>query len=211
MRPEGSAHGIRANLDARDRGAYIGHFLEEIEWIELAEGLVNAARALQPQVDAYWAKERARARDSSLRFPSDSPHRIQLMLFSFAIENLMKAFLIREGKAEYEVRMKTKPNLPRELKTHDLMKLAIAVGEIIPRFKRLFDRDFEELLRRLTRRAEWSGRYPVPTDYRALPGIAQFLDGSPGLLSHKVSTDPHDALRLVNELCRALNLPNVVI
>jgi hypothetical protein len=210
MTPESRAHGVGAKIDARDQDAYIGHFLEKLEWIELAEGLVNAAKALQPQVDDYWAKERARARDDSLPFPSDSPHRIQLMLFSFAIENLMKAFLIRERKAEYEVRMKTSPNLPKELKTHDLMKLAIAVGEINPRFKRLFDRDFEELLRRLTRRAEWSGRYPVPTDYRALTGIAQFLDGSPGLLSHKVSTDPHEALRLVSELCHALNLPNLV-
>jgi hypothetical protein len=108
MRSEGSANGIRVNLEARDRNAYIGHFLEEIEWIELAEGLVNAAKALQPQVDVYWAKERACARDRSLPFPSDSPHRIQLMLFPFAIENLMKAFLIHERKAEYEVRMKTK-------------------------------------------------------------------------------------------------------
>lgn len=128
------------------------------------------------------------------------------MLFSFAVENLMKAFLIREKKTEYETRMRTKPNLPKELKTHDLVKLAIAVGEVFPRFKRLLDRDCEELLRRLTRRAEWSGRYPVPTDYRALTGIAPFLDGTPGLLSQKFSNDPHDALRLVNELCHTLNL-----
>src|SRR5260370_41491742 len=99
------------------------------------EVLLNAAKVLQPQVDDVWANLSAHARDSSVLFISDVPHRIQLMLFSFAIENLMKAFLIREKKAGYEVRMKTNPILPQELRTHDLLKLATAVGGIRPRFK----------------------------------------------------------------------------
>jgi hypothetical protein len=211
MRARVGFHSNGTNLDASDRDAYVHHFLDDNQWIEIAEGLVNAARALQSQVDAYWSNESARARDSSLRFPSDAPHRIQLMMFSFAIENLMKAFLIREKKAEYEVQMKSNPILPQELRTHDLVKLAIAVGEVRPSFKRDFDHDREELLRRLTRRATWSGRYPVPLHYRQLQGEERFLDGTVGLLSYKTSADPNEAIRLVNELCIALNLRHLAI
>ena len=210
MKAKAGLHGSRGNLDAGDRDAYVQLFLDEAEWIEIAQGLVNAANALRPQVEAYWANQSAHARDSSVRSISDAPHRILLMLFSFAIENLMKAFLIRERKGEYEALMKVEPVLPRELKTHDLVILATAVGQIRPRFKHLLDRDCEELLRRLTRRATWSGRYPVPTEHRKLSGIEQFMDGSSGSLSYKVSTDQPDAMRLIKELSFALGLGNVM-
>jgi len=205
LQTEGNA----ASLDLGDRDAYVRLFLDEAQWIEIAQGLVAAANALRPQVDAYWANQSARARDSSVRSVSDAPHRIMLMLFSFAIEDLMKAFLIKERQSEYEAFMKARPVLPGELKTHDLVVLATAVGKIRPRFKHLLDRDCEELLRRLTRRATWSGRYPVPVEYPELSGLDQFLDGSSGSLSHKVSTDQSDAMRLIRELCLALGLADI--
>ncbi len=206
MKLEPTLHDNALNLDAGDRDAYVRLFLDDAQWINQAEGLLNAAKALQPQVDAVWANLSAHARDSSVLFISDVPHRIQLMLFSFAIENLMKAFLIREKKAGYEVRMKTNPILPQELRTHDLVRLATAVREIRPRFKQELDRDREELLKRLTRRATWSGRYPVPVGYQELSGEQRFLDGSVGSLSYKTNSDPGDAVHLVNELCSALGL-----
>lgn len=201
----------RRNLNPVDRENYIRVCLDDAQWIDVAEGLVKAAMALQPQVDELWKNLRTHARDKSVSFISDVPHRIQLMMFSFAVENLMKAFLIRERKDEYMARMRAKPKLPNELKTHDLVKLATVVGEMRPRFKLAFDRDREELLRRLTRRATWSGRYPVPLDYTRLTAKTRFRDGTFGILSYKMSSDPQDAVRLVNELSLVLELRQPMI
>ena len=170
-------------MDARGNQKYCDALLDEQSWLHHAEGLLELAEALEPIVDAAWASRRRWAHaKGSLPFPSgsDAPIAGQLMLFSFVIENLLKASLVRDKKTEYALQLKTKPVLPRELKEHDLVKLVIKAKEAA-KVKAEVDHDQEELLRRLVRRAVWSARYPVPASAEGMPGLQRFRDGKLGL------------------------------
>jgi hypothetical protein len=201
-------YGDRLKMDARVYERYCDAVLDEQSWLYHTAGLLEFAQALQPIVDAAWASRSrwARARDSQ-PFPanSDAPIANQMLVFSFAIENLLKASLVRDKKTEYARQLKSKPVLPRELKEHDLVKLVIKAKEAAKVRADLGD-DQEELFRRLTRRAIWSARYPVAVSAESMPGLQKFRDGELGSTSHETGGDAADAMRLVNELCRDLKL-----
>ncbi len=201
--------GDEVRLNVRERQNYCEALLDEGNWLRHAEGLLESADALQPVVDAAWAsRSRWASAKGRLPFPSeaDAPIAIQMMLFSFAIENLLKASLVSHKKAEYEHQLKAHPVLPPELKQHDLVKLAIKAKEVAKAAAQL-GTDDEELLRRLTRRAEWSARYPVPARCEHMPGLQKFRDGEFGSTSQETSADARDAQRLVHQLCRELKVP----
>jgi len=120
--------GDEVKLNVRERQNYCEALLDEANWLRHAEGVLESADALQPVVDAAWASRSSWASAKGcLPFPSeaDASIAIQMLLFSFAIENLLKASLVSHRKAEYEHQLKAHPVLPPELKQHDLVKLAI--------------------------------------------------------------------------------------
>ncbi len=200
--------GDEVMLDACVRQNYCKALLDEANWLRHTEGLLESAEALQPIVDAAWAsRSRWASAKESLPFPAedDAPIAIQMMLFSFAIENLLKASLVSHKKAEFEHQLKTRPALPKELKEHDLVKLVVQVKEAAKDPTELGDDD-EELLRRLTRRAVWSARYPVPTKCERMPGLQKFRDGELGSISQETNADARDAQRLLHDLCRQLKV-----
>ncbi len=201
--------GNEDKANARARQNYCDALLDKANWLCLTEGLLEAAGALQPMVDAAWSsRSRWASGKESVSFPSeaDAPIAIQMMLYSFAIENLLKASLVSHRKVEYEHQLKEHSVLPRELKEHDLVKLAIKAKEAAKATAELADED-EELLRRLTRRAVWSARYPVPTRYEHMAGLQKFRDGELGSISQETNADATDAQRLVHELSHELKLP----
>ena len=79
-----------------------------------------------------------------------------MLLMAFAIENLCKGALIRDGKVDASAW--TGDRLPREINTHELRRLVRMVGMSV-------DEVDEYLLARLQRAAVWSGRYPVAAAY----------------------------------------------
>ncbi|MEO8682953.1 MAG: hypothetical protein ABI665_28155, partial [Vicinamibacterales bacterium] len=96
---------------------------------------------------------------------------VHLMLVAFGIENLLKAALVRARSSDLANQLEPSSGLPRELKTHDLTKLARLLS---------FDLDLDEegLLRRLARAATWGGRYPIPVGVEARSTTEVFSDGS---------------------------------
>lgn len=79
------------------------------------------------------------------------------MLSAFAVENILKAFIVRGKREEWLKTGSAKNHVPRELRTHDLFTLSKVAGtEATAHAYR------EELLRRMSRSAVWYGRYPVP-------------------------------------------------
>jgi len=125
------------------------------EWVAVARNLVQSMDCLRPAVVSFW------------KAAVDSPHTLQdqkythgvyLMLASYAMENLLKALLIREKAFGIEAFNR---GLPDKLDTHDLVSLADSVGLVA-------NDVVAELLTRMSSYAYWAGRYPAPTKEKFL-------------------------------------------
>ena len=88
---------------------------------------------------------------------------VAVMLYAFALENLLKAGLAAKGVA-------IRPNGNFALKTHKLEDLADDLALTL-------EPDERELMERLEHFLEWAGRYPIPLHPEALYPRAM-LDGS---------------------------------
>ena len=98
------------------------------------------------------------------------------MLLAYAAENLLKAAAVACNGPRYRAEFRAKLKFPKELRNHDLVKLA--------QFVQLsFSMEEEDLLRRLTRSAVWFGRYPVPLEYAHMSGDQIFSDNNEYLVS----------------------------
>ena len=194
-----------ANIRARN---YRARLLSEDNWLRLADALLTSAEALQPLVDRAHQARRVAAKKEPFIWPAetDAPIAIQAMLFSFALENLLKASLVQHNKMEYARQLQIAAKLPKDLKAHDLFRLAIKARKVASA-KRELDGDDEELLLKLSRRAVWQGRYPVPVDSEDLRGLITLQSGRIGSVTAEMSRDPWDVKRLIHELCNDLRLP----
>ena len=147
------AQRVDLNLLSRDElyfelhGGYMG-------WFRHALSLRRAALHLEPSiskaVSALGQPDTAPAPHDDLEFIA-----VHSMLMGYAFENLFKGFLVWRGAP---VRDPKKPHrLNSDLKTHDLSKLATKAG---------FGLEAREhdLLNKLFRTVEGSGRYPVQKD-----------------------------------------------
>lgn len=142
-------------------------------WCASAEDLLFAATALRPKLTQYWRRVAALHEGPRRRFPKNNPHRVYFMLIAFALENLLKAAVVRNNASSYAQAQR----LPKSLNEHDLVVLARRAG------LRLNQPD-RELLERLTRDAKWFGRYPVPVEPLALRAhISYGADDSDKLLA----------------------------
>ncbi len=81
---------------------------------------------------------------------------VVFMLYSFAIENLLKSVIVFRDKAELGKCDWSK--LPSTLRSHKLYQLCKKAGLISLAIR------YESLLKKLTRSAEWLGRYPSPLE-----------------------------------------------
>jgi len=134
-------------------------------WLYLADDLIECATILESRVEETFMRARARARGVSATLISQGPSAAHFMLIAYAVENLLKAAQVRARGFRYEEEFKDDGQMPKELKTHDLVNLAKMVGLKV-------DLQSEDLLRRLEQCAVWRGRYPVPTAY---PELAEAL------------------------------------
>lgn len=123
-------------------------------WVQKSAELLDSARMLEPSVRAVW-KSRL-DRDSRTETPAGVLG-IYLMLVAYAVENLLKAALVKSRGAEFAEEVVQSGRLPQAIRqaSHNLVDLAGLVDFQLTR-------DEEWLMRRLTRAARWSGRYPVP-------------------------------------------------
>jgi hypothetical protein len=130
------------------------------DWFHAADELQQALDLLKPQVAGWWdGMERWRAsKERPRKFPALGCHSIAMMLMAFAVENLCKGALIRNGLLDISTERLARKGLPRAITTHNLRVLVRAVEMPTD------DRE-QELLSRMTRSSRWRGRYPVPVKY----------------------------------------------
>jgi hypothetical protein len=135
-----------------------------------ARSLFEAAKKLEADIERVWRSYALRSAKLVTPLEPDHFQAAYFMLIAFAVENLLKAAAIERKSLEYKIAFRAKRKFPKELQSHDLLRLAKLVGLQL-------EHGEEDLLRRLTRSAIWFGRYPVPLDYPEISGLAEFDDG----------------------------------
>jgi hypothetical protein len=165
--------------------------LDPEAWKSSARALIDASAALEPKIDEFW-----QAVKTTSSWP-DGAVAVYFMLCSFALENLLKSRIVERRRFEFADSLRSTSKLPEELKGHDLYKLMCAAD-----LKDLAAEE-ESLLRRLTRSAEWYGRYPVPVSAPKLdPFQKSKHDDFQISLTQYSSDDRNDIKRLLRELGR---------
>ena len=122
-------------------------------WAFKADSLLNAARILRPEIDAFLASQRTAKVDDPIHAGHDLPP-VYMMLLAFAVENLLKGIIL----AREPLRVGPTKLKKWEGGGHDLTQLAkVAKVEVTS--------DEEMLLLNLSVYAEWMGRYPCPLNH----------------------------------------------
>ena len=144
-------------------------------WVNKADELLEAAMLLEPHVREYWSavttnSEEGRYTDPSKtpRTPPPNPQSAYFMLVAYALENLLKAILIRDR--QNGLRNRLFKRLPHVVKTHDLTYLAKEANVSVSLVE-------EDLLHRLSWQSTWAGRYPIPVEASALRNVESYSDG----------------------------------
>lgn len=182
--------------DRVHKGSYESKAFSSTHWIWEARTLLDTASLLEAHLKQYWDSLMAsQGKTASGRNISG----IYFMLMGFAVENLLKAAVIRDKGLCFRNRFKEDEVFPDKLHTHKLVDLA-------KKAQLQFDRKEEDLLRRLTRNATWQGRYPVPLNYKELSGLERFDDGKEYGVSHYTSIDVELAKQLVQKIITELKL-----
>jgi len=176
------------------RSNYHSTFRFADNWIMKANQLIEAAGDLESSVRQAWIDlmrwYQARA---EVVTPSSGVFPIYFMLLGFAVENLIKARLLMDNQVEFDRHVEEHGLLPDELKSHDLVGLANRVG-----WKYAIEE--EDLLRRFTRCAIWSGRYPIPSKWDSYATASRFSDGKEYATEWFNEGDPERAQALIAKL-----------
>jgi hypothetical protein len=185
--------------DAVSRSNFEAAAFSSFQWMAKARSLFEAAKKLEPNIDRVWQSYELRS--AKLVTPLEPDHftGAYFMLVAFAVENLLKAAAISKKFVAYRDNFRAKLKFPRELQSHDLLRLAEFVGLGLGKGE-------EDLLRRLTRSAVWFGRYPVPLGYPDIDGRTQFRDRKEYSLSWFGRTDVERLNVLVEGLPARLGL-----
>ncbi len=169
-------------------------------WFRLADDLLQSAKLLRPRALAAWRSWQAHSRDRSVNPELDHYTATYLMLFAYAVENLLKGSLVaREGPAlRSDPKFRQRGLLPAVLRGHNLLDLALRLNlQLDPRER--------EALLRLERSAVWAGRYPVPLNYRDTDN-RKVHGGTPFHIGYLSSADLTYLAELVLELRRQLEV-----
>ena len=128
-----------------DVGTFAIDVLRPDSWLEQAEGLLESASILAPELERRWSDH------LDLR----KLHRVFLMLCGFAVENFCKAVIAVRLSEDQRERVRTGGDLPSAFKTHELQKLLENVRFVVP------PKD-DRLVKKLEIAVTWWGRYPAP-------------------------------------------------
>ncbi len=169
---------------------YVSAISSPEEWLKSADDLLGTLDVLLPQVlDTF----RGLASPDSSRVPQLHAVRTYLMLAAFMFENLLKARILAHGHlSDHDFSQ----GLPRNLNTHNLLKLA----DMLQNHLTLTD-EGRDLLVRLSEYAYWAGRYPAPTSVEGIKPV-QFTSWASGISRTIRGTDPRNIELLAVELYR---------
>lgn len=174
--------------------------LNTAAWVSAATALMDTADLLEGKVDRYWTKPESPLH-SRWKPLNDEYLAVYLMLYSFAIENLLKAHLVRQNYPAIADALKKRPELPDTLRGHDLYDLFCKAG-----FEDMAI-EHELVVHRMSRAAIWYGRYSAPVSAvglahgRESPNLAPYQAGLWGY----AASDPASAYEIAQTLLRALD------
>lgn len=183
------------NFDDTDilTAARIRHFAQSVlsaeAWFQTADELIAGMHLIGRNVERFWEDYHSIVFGADMT--TDPPSRYQkanlapkhqetdvgrkhdlanqhMMLAGFAVENLCKGYLAGLLTPEEQEDVKA-GELPKKLKTHDLVELVRSTGMTFS------DRD-KDLLQRIGEAAIWRGRYPSPTYHDKIVPFAQWED-----------------------------------
>lgn len=177
------------------RANYKSSAFSYFQWLRISESLLASAEKLESGIKATWESKEAHSKDKKEKLLLDLYQGPYFMLMAFAIENLLKAAIVKSKSIELKSTFDLKPRLPKTLEDHDLVKLAQKSNYPISEEKKE-----EDLLRRLTRSSVWAGRYPVPLNYKASSGLEKFSSGEDFRTSWFSSTDVERLNQLVEDI-----------
>lgn len=143
--------------DDLDRELFCRDVLDPKQWIKKADALNGSAARFEYELNEAWKNAFV---SPFARRMIDTSLPVYLMLAAYTVENILKALLVLDNRSGFEQYVLTRFELPPQLKSHDLVKLAAAAAATAAAYSYR-----EDLLRRLTRSAVWFGRYPVPLGY----------------------------------------------
>ena len=193
----------KLDWDRVHRQNYLSRAFGYIHWISKAKELLQSAKLIEPEVVRLWSNYRANLDGENNELLPDYYQSTYFMLIAYAVENLLKAAIIREKSFEYKREFSETLRFPKELQSHDLVELARKANLNI-------SREEEDLLRRLTRSAIWYGRYPVPLDYKDISGVDIFSDGKKYFVSWFGGNDLERINKFIESLKDRLNIPAIL-
>jgi len=114
-----------------------------LKWFNHSRSLIAAARSTRERAEILI----------DIREELDLKN-VATMLYGFSLENLFKAiWILKKFGSPHKEGWKPQAEFPRELKTHDLVKLAAMIDANLVK-------DYELSLSMLSDASTWSGRYP---------------------------------------------------
>jgi hypothetical protein len=129
-------------------------------WVSIASQLIYAASKFEADIASLWQPilkpDKPGVTDFSA-YEIDALHLqdTYLMLLGFAIENILKAGIVKKNATSFHESALSHARLPSELVNHNLTRLAeLACSDLAP--------DDIRLLKKLETNLRWAGRYPVP-------------------------------------------------
>lgn len=155
-------------------------------WVESADRLSVSAKILESHFEEFWNQLR---NQNSF---DDSKVSTLFMLYSYMIENLLKALIVIKDKQDLS--NKDWKKLPSSLQGHNLYKLCKKSG------LESLAREYESILKRLSRSAEWYGRYPTPIKASDFQNIRCSENEPMVSLSQYTSNDLNEIKYIINEL-----------
>ena len=192
----------KVNWDMVFRQNYLSRVFWHIHWVSKAEDLLQSAKLIEPEVVRLWDNYRANLDGEINELLPDYYQGTYFMLIAYAVENFLKAAIIREKSFEYKRKFLETLKFPSELRSHNLVKLA-------RRAHLNFSSEEEDLLRRLTRSATWYGRYPAPLYYKHSSGAETFLDGKKYSVSWFGNNDVERLNKFIGRLKDGLSIRDV--
>jgi len=152
-----------------DGGLFRSALLSSEAWLRKANDLLETAAVLEYRVRAVWEERRGFSPPTAHAYSDSGVLDVHLLIVAFGIEGLLKSAVVRTRRDSLAVEFDRSAKLPRVLHTHDLVRLGHLAG-----FQTCLEE--EGLLRRLTRVATWSGRYPLPVSVEDRSSGGTFSD-----------------------------------
>ncbi len=156
---------------------YIENLLNWGLWVDKANKLLEASKILESQIQDYWnvvknnfKQGRYNKGGEPPHIPPSDLHDPYFILISYALENLLKALIIRDRSDEIRSQFAQTGRLPSLIKEHDLVRLS-------KKSNIKLDITEEDILMRLSRQSKWKSRYPVPVELSDMMNILKYSDG----------------------------------